>query len=201
MIWFSMLVALVRWGVIVLTTGIVALVVLRVLVQWLRLNPFGWVPYTLRRLTEPFLSPLRRNPLVWQARGDIAPLLLIVLLIIGAAFSLALLTDVHEVITGIVTSLEVTIGGAVGEGIRMLLGYILLGVLSLLMAAVILQVIFSWLGIHGTRLAKLTWRASDPIFRLLHRYVPTMGMFDVTPMIAYFLLLMTSWIVRRVFLE
>lgn len=200
MIWFSEVIAVVRWGVILFVVGVIALTILRMIVHWMGLNPFGWIPFTLRRLTEPFLYPLRRNPLVWQSRVDVAPLLLIILLIIGAAFGLQLLADFQEFVTGIVGSLSLAFGGAVVPAVRMFVGHILLGVISLLMACVILHVIFSWLGIYGTRLSRFVWRMSGPLLQLLQRYVPAMGMFDFTPVIAYFLLMIVSWFVRRMFL-
>lgn len=200
MMWFSQLIALVRWGVILFVVGVIALTLLRVIVQWMGLNPFGWFPFTLRRMTEPFLGPLRRNPLVWQSRVDVAPLLLIILLIIGAAFGLQLLADFHEFVTGMASSLTLALGGAVIPAMRMFVGHALLGVISLLMACVIVHVIFSWLGVYGTRLSRFVWRMSGPLLQLLHRYVPAVGMFDFTPVIAYFLLMIASWFVRRVFL-
>lgn len=200
MMWFSEMIALVRWGVILFVVGLIALTLLRVIVHWLGLNPFGWVPFTLRRVTEPFLRPLRRNPLVWRSRLDVAPLLLIILLIIGAAFGLQLLADFHEVVTGVVNGLALTFGGSMALGIRMLIGYVLLGAISLLMASVILHVIFTWLGVYGTRLSRFVWRTSGPLLQLLQRYVPTVGMLDFTPVIAYFLLMIASWLVRRMVL-
>lgn len=200
MMWFSEIIAFVRWGVIAFVVVVITLTLLRVIVQWMGLNPFGWLPFTLRRVTEPLLSPLRRNPLVWRSRVDVAPLLLIILLIIGAAFGLQLLADFHEFVTGIASSLTLALAGAVIPAMRMFVGHALLGVISLFMACIIVHVIFSWLGVYGTRLSRFVWRMSGPLLELLHRYIPAGGMFDFTPVIAYFLLMIASWFVRRVFL-
>ncbi|HXF04693.1 MAG TPA: YggT family protein [Blastocatellia bacterium] len=200
MIWFSQFIALVRWGVILLVAGVIALTLLRVIVQWIGLNPFGWLPFTLRRVTEPFLGPLRKNPLVWQSRVDIAPLLLIILLIIAAAFGLQLLADFHEFVMGMARSVTLALRGAVIPALRMFVGHALLGVISLLMACVIVHVIFSWLGVYGTRLSRFVRRMSGPLLELLHKHVPPVGVFDFTPVIAYFLLMIAAWFVRQVFL-
>jgi YggT family protein len=191
---------LLRLGLIIFVAAIIVLTLLRAVVSWRSMNPFGWFAFNIKRLTEPFLMPLRDNPIASHARHDIAPILLVILMIVVAAFGLQLLDSVAETIIGIQRGIGYLLDGAGLTGLRYIVGYLLLGLLSLLLTCIILQVLFSWLGIYRNRVARFVYRVSEPVLRPLRRMVPIVGLFDITPLVAYFLVAITSWAVRATFL-
>ncbi|HLF84034.1 MAG TPA: YggT family protein, partial [Blastocatellia bacterium] len=65
---------LVATTIAVVTVAATALFVLRVIVAWLGSNPFGWVAYNLRRVTEPVVRPIRQPFSGYYMRFDLLPL-------------------------------------------------------------------------------------------------------------------------------
>jgi YggT family protein len=192
---------LLRLALIVFVIVIIVLTLLRSVINWWRLNPFGWFAFNVKRLTEPFLSPLRYNQFARHSQHDIAPILLIILMVLVAAFGLQLLDGLGETLIGLSRGIGYLLEGAGLIGLRYIIGYLLLGLLSLLLTCIILQVVFSWLGIYRNRVARFAFRVAEPVLRPLRRMVPIVGMFDITPLVAYFLVAIVSWAVRMTFLS
>jgi uncharacterized protein YggT (Ycf19 family) len=186
------------WAAFVFTVG---LVVARMLVDGLRLNPFGWFPYVIRRWSEPLLMPLRRNPLAFTSRYDLAPILFIILAILVLAFGLHFLGDLYRATIGFGMAARFFAQGALGLGARYLIGHALLLGLSVAMICVVFGVVFSWIGLYRGRLVRFVWWGFERITRPLRRLVPPVGLFDLTPLAAYFILLLLSWFVEVIFLR
>ncbi|MCS6818047.1 MAG: YggT family protein [Blastocatellia bacterium] len=184
------------WVVFALAVG---LVVARMVVDGLRLNPFGWFPYVIRRWSEPLLMPLRRNPLAFTSRYDLAPILFLILAILVLAFGLHFVSDVHRAVIGFWIAARFFAQGELGPGARHLIGHVLLLALSVAMICVIFGVVFSWIGVYRGRLVRFIWWGFERITTPLRRVVPPLGMFDLTPLAAYFILLILSWIVQVTF--
>ncbi len=61
---------------------------------------------------------------------------------------------------------------------------------GILLAAVFLRVIFSWIGFNPDNpLYGIIHEITEPILAPIRRYMPRMGMIDFSPMIAGFLLI------------
>ncbi len=61
---------------------------------------------------------------------------------------------------------------------------------GILLAAVFLRVIFSWIGFNPDNpLYGIIQEITEPILAPIRRYMPRMGMIDFSPMIAGFLLI------------
>ena len=192
---------LARLAVWIYVIGVIALVVLRGAITWVKLNPFGWFAFNIRRYSEPLIYPLRRSLVAANSRYDIAPVLLVVLVVILAAFGLQLLADVRSAIQGLIFGADAVAAGHAFQGIRFLIGHALLVLVSLLLISIILQVLFSWLGLYGNRLSRFIYRVTDPVLEPLRRTIPPMGMFDLSPLIAYFLLSMIRWAIQTTLLS
>jgi YggT family protein len=192
---------LLRLGLIVFVIAIIVLTLMRVFVNWRSMNPFGWFAFNVKRLTDPFLMPIRDNQIARHSQYDIAPILLIILMIVVAAFGLQLLDAVAETIIGVQRGISYLLEGAGLTGLRHITGHLLIGFLSLVLTCIILQVIFSWLGIYRNRVARFVYRVAEPVLRPLRQMVPIVGMFDITPLVAYFLVAIVSWAVRATFLS
>jgi YggT family protein len=184
------------WGVFALTVG---LVVARMIVDGLRLNPFGWFPYLIRRWSEPLLMPLRRAPLAFASRYDVAPILFIILAVLVLAFGVHFVGDLHRAALGFGMAARFFAHGDLGLGARYLIGHALLLALSVAMICIFFGVVFSWIGVYRGRLVRFIWWGFERLTAPLRRRVPPIGMFDLTPLVAYFGLLILSWIVQMAF--
>jgi YggT family protein len=74
-------------------------------------------------------------------------------------------------------------------------GYLLFGLLGVYTIAIFARIIFSWVGAgHGNRLARFLIQVTEPLLGPLRRWVPMVGMFDISPIIAFLIL----WICQSV---
>lgn len=88
-----------------------------------------------------------------------------------------------------------TIGGILyastshrGNAAAGILGYLLFGLLGLYTLAIFVRIIFSWGGAsYVNRLMRFLVRATEPLLAPLRRMLPTVGMFDISPLIAFFI--------------
>jgi YggT family protein len=148
-----------------------------------RVNPFGRIGRTVRRLSDPVLEPveswlLRRggNPqhAGWWLIG----------LTVGGGLLLLVAAD------WLVSMLFVT-GRAVQGGVRGILQLVVYYGSQLLLLALIVRVIGSWFGIgRFNRWMRPAYVLTDWIVEPLRRVVPPIGMFDLTPLVAWFLILL-----------
>ena len=82
-------------------------------------------------------------------------------------------------------------GGA--GGLLVLLVRWIFGILRL---ALIVRIVSSWFGISPySRWIRWAYQLTEPILAPLRQVVPTIGMIDITPIIAWFLLGIVQWLV------
>lgn len=179
---------------------IIGLMLLRGLIGWLRVNPFGWLAYTVRRITDPLVDPLRRNLFVLQSRHDIAPLLLVIFVLIVAYFLLGLLDQTRRTVGYVLSGLMALAVGEPWQGFRYLLGGVAVGLIAFVITCIILQVLFSWFGFYGNWLSRLVIRVSEPVLDPFRRMIPPLGILDISPIVAIFALYLLSAAVTAVLL-
>lgn len=146
-----------------------------------RIDPFGAWPRLVRRLSDPILLPLERRIIRAGGSPQSAPLWLLGL-VIGCGLLLLSLT---QWLIGTAAGLMMLAHGGPRTWIRVLVG----AVFTILMAAILIRVIGSWLGVGPYRkwmrpFYLLTDWLIDPIRRIL----PPVGMFDFSPMVAWLVL-------------
>lgn len=180
---------------------VIGLMLLRGLISWLNLNPFGWFAYNVRRITEPMVDPLRRNLFALQSRRDIAPVLLVIFVLIVAYFLLGLLDQVRRTVGYVLLGLNDLTLGQPMQGLRYLLGGLALGVIAFVITCIILQVLFSWVGFYGNWFSRLVTRVSEPVLNPFRRMIPPLGVLDLSPIIAIFALHLLSAAVSAVLLS
>lgn len=188
--------ALAAWMIRIGVGVVIALILLRLLIKWLNLNPFGTLAYHVLRLTEPMVAPLRRNPLGMHAGKDLAPILLIVLVIIIAYFLLGLLGQFHEVTYLMLNGLSFILAGESLPGLWRCLGAVVLGGLALVTTCIVVHVVFSWVGVYGYRLSRFVMRMSEPVLSPFRRMIPPVGVIDISPLIAIMILSLLSEAIR-----
>lgn len=146
-----------------------------------RINPFGTWPRLVRRASDPLLLRLERRIIAAGGGPQNAPLWLLGLVIAGG---LILLSLTHWLI-GIAAGISLALYGGVRGWLRLLVS----AIFTILMAAILVRVIASWLGIGPYRrwmrpVVALTSWLIEPIRRIL----PPVGMFDFSPMVAWLVL-------------
>jgi YggT family protein len=178
--WFT------SWIVITAIVAIIVLMVLRLIANQLDLNPFSWSSLTIRRLSDPFIGPVRRVLMGFGVDAKYAPLVVILLTILLGWFALQLLSGLANTIAGILFGL--TEGALVP-----LLGYVLYGLVSIYIMLVFIRIIFSYGMVgYGNRIMRFLINVTEPLLGPLRRMVPLVGMFDISPLIAFIIL----WILQ-----
>jgi YggT family protein len=150
-----------------------------------RINPFGVWPRFTRRISEPILLPLERRVIRAGGSPQDASFWLLGLVIVAG---LLLLSLVHWLI-----GMTATMAALSYAGPRAWLRFVLGGVFTLLMAAIFIRVIASWLGLSTyTRWMRPVMALTDWLIEPIRRILPPFGMLDFSPMVAWLVL----WVVR-----
>lgn len=174
------------WYLIV--AAIVAMIVLmlvRFLMNYADLNPFSRPFILVRRLTDPFVNPVRRALLGFNISPNGAPLVTILLTILVGYFAQMLAAGVLNTAAGVIFSLT---SGRAG-GVVAFLGYLLYGMLTVYSLLIFMRIIFSWgRASHSNRVGRFLVRATDPLLLPLRQMIPPLGMFDISPIVAFIII-------------
>ncbi len=174
------------WYVIVAAIlAMIALMVVRFIFNYADFNPFSKPVIFVRRLTDPFLNPVRRALAGFGIQPNGAPLVVILLTILLGYFILMLAASLLNTAAGILYS---TTSGKAG-GVVALLGYLLYGLLSLYSLLIVMRIIFSWGRVtYVNRVMRFLVNATDPVLVPLRQIIPPLGMFDISPIVAFIII-------------
>lgn len=162
--------------------AVMALMIVRVIVDAADLNPFGWMHRTVRRLSDGFVMPVRGALRGFGADPKFAPLVVILLVILLGFFSLQLIGTILGTIAGILLSVQT--GSFVS-----VVGYILYGLISIYILLIFIRIVFSLGGISYTnRIMRFLVDTTEPLLGPLRRIIPPLGMMDISPIVAFFIL-------------
>lgn len=173
-------------AVIAVIVAVIVLVLLRLIANQADLNPFSWSSRTIRRLTDPFIVPMRRALVGFGVDPKYAPLVAILTAILLGWFSLQLVASMANTIAGILTSLS-------RHAVVPIIGYVLYGLLSFYSLLIFLRIVFSWVMVsYSNRLMRFLVKATEPMLGPLRRMVPLIGTFDISPIVAFIIV----WLVQ-----
>lgn len=176
----------INWLIIAAIITVIVLLVLRLIANQVDLNPFSWSFRNIRRITDPFLMPVRRGLMRFGVDPKYAPLVTILLTILLGWFAVQLASSIANTIAGILFSLQRHV-------LAGLIGYVLYGLLSLYILLIFVRVIFSWGSMsHSNRFTRVAVNATEPLLGPLRRTVPLVGAFDISPIIAFIIL----WLIQ-----
>jgi YggT family protein len=182
MIILSRLYWFINWMVIAAILVIVALVVLRLIANQADLNPFGWSSLTIRRLTDPFIGPVRRALVGLGVDAKYAPLVTILLAVLLGWFAIQLVGSISNTLAGILFSLG-------RNAIVPIIGYALYGLLGFYSLLIFIRIIFSWgMVSYSNRVMRFLVNTTEPLLGPLRRMVPPLGTFDISPIVAFIVL-------------
>jgi YggT family protein len=176
-----LLYTIVRTAVIVALAYAAVVAVTHWAVRNRRINPFGSWPRFVRRVSDPLLQPLERRVISAGGNPQNTPLWLLVAVIASGLVLMSLAAWLVDAV--------VRLRWMVESGPRMWLATLVSLTFTVLMAAILIRVIASWLGIGPYRrwmrpvMALTSWLI-DPIRRIL----PPFGMLDFSPMVAWLVL-------------
>ncbi len=187
------------WYVIVaVILAIIALMIVRFIFNYADLNPFSKPVILIRRLTDSYVNPVRRALIGFGINPNGAPLFVILLTILLGYFVLMLTASLLNTAAGITLSL----GSGRAGGIVALLGYILYGGLSLYSLFIVIRIIFSWAQIsYSNRVMRFFINVTDPLLTPLRRIIPPLGMFDISPIVAFLLIFLFQSAIRMTLLR
>ena len=174
-----------------------AVVVLAIafLLDWLvrtrRINPFHPAARAIRRFAEPLIAPVERR--IMRAGGS--PTSAPIWALVGAVFiGIVVISGLDFLVQGYMALVLALTSGPLG--LFVLLLQLTFDVLRL---AIILVVVVSWLPISPfSPWVRWAFAITEPILRPLREIVPRIAMFDITPIVAYFLLGILEWAILRI---
>ena len=147
-----------------------------------RLNPFGAWARLVRRVSDPVLRMIERRIVRAGGSPHDAPLWLIGIVIVGG---LVLLTVIRWLI-GTIGRLDYLADAGPSAWLRVLVN----AAFNVTMAALFIRVIGSWFGLSRyRRWMRPVYVMTDWIVEPIRRVLPSVGMFDFSPMLAWLVLL------------
>jgi YggT family protein len=150
-----------------------------------RLNAFGAWPRLIRRTSDPLLNPLERRIVRAGSSPQDAPLWLIGIVILGGLILLSL----TRWLLGAIFQLQ----DLASAGPRAWLHAVIGISFSVVMAALFIRVVASWFSISRyRRWMRPVFVLTDWLVEPIHRVLPPVGMFDLSPLVAWLIL----WVVR-----
>ena len=172
----------VNWAITAVIIAIILLMIFRMIANWADLNPFAWSSLTIRRLTDPFIGPVRRALVRFGIDPKYSPLVVILITILLGWFVLQLVQTLATTFAGLFTSIQ---RGALGSA----LGFILYGLISIYILLIFVRIIFSLAMVsYSNRLMRFLVNVTEPLLGPLRRIVPPVGAMDISPIVAFFIL-------------
>src|SRR3954463_118589 len=98
--WFA------SWLVIAAILAVILVMALRLIANQLDINPFSWNARTIRRLSDPFIDPVRRVLARFGVDPKYSPLVVILLVVLVGWFALQLVTSIANTIGGLLFSVS-----------------------------------------------------------------------------------------------
>lgn len=175
----------VTWGVTAIIVAAIVLIVLRSIFNYMDVNPFSWLAVTLRRSTEPVLAPVRAVLIGFRLDPKVAPFIAVILIIVAGYLVVLVVGAILNTIAGIIYA---TSSRPLGAPVA-IIGYLLFGFLGLYTLAIFIRIIFSWVGMrYANPLMRFVFGITEPLLGPLRRTVPPVGMFDISPIVAFIIL-------------
>jgi YggT family protein len=170
------------FAVVAVILSVIALMVVRLIIEYADLNPFGRVVMFVRRVTDPLVVPIRGGLRNIGMNPGIAPLITILLTILFGWFALQLAGSIFGTIAGVTESV------ATSNVVR-LIGHLLYGALDLYSLLVVIYIIMSWFtSRHTNSVTRLLARICEPVLMPLRRVIPPLGPLDLSALILLILI-------------
>lgn len=171
------------------------MLVLRMIFNYTDPNPFGKVGrfgFKVRKVTEKWVYPAARFFAMYRIDTKWAPLLTAFIALVFTYFFTQIVGKTLFVIDGL------TAGVLTGNP-KMLIGFILYGLLSILVLFIFIRFLSSWFVFKRKTFLGFVMRVTDPILLPVQKLIPPLGMFDISAMLVLLVISFLQSIVLRVF--
>lgn len=156
-----------------------------------RINPFGILARAIRRVSDPLLAPMEVFLLRRGGNPQNAGWWLLGVTIVGGILILSLVQWLYVQVLRTTSAAE--------RGARGVLWLAVYYASLVVLLALVMRVIASWFGKgRFTSWMRPFYWLTDWVVEPLRRVVPPFGMFDITPIIAWFLILLLRGIILGV---
>jgi YggT family protein len=157
-----------------------------------RISPFGRTGKTIRKLTDPVVEPMETWLLRRGGNPQNAGWWLLGFSIVGGVL---VITTAQWVIVQVLRGASAADAGP--RGITRLVIYY---ATQLILFALLARVIGSWFGIgRYNKWMRPAYTLTDWMVEPLRRFIPPLGIVDVTPLVAWFLLLLLrGWLISLI---
>lgn len=157
---------------------------LRMIFNYADPNPFGKIGrfgFRIRKLTEKFVYPAARLFALYRIDTRLAPLVTILIALIVTYFTVNIIWNVCFVIDGLAL-------GVLSGSPKVFIGYVLYGLLSVLILFVFIRFLASWFVFAPNTFLGFVRRVTDPIMIPVERVIPRIGIFDISAMLVLILI-------------
>lgn len=144
-----------------------------------KINPFSGLSRLIRSLTDPFVSPVERWLLRQGGNPQYAPWWLVGIVVVGGI----LVITVSQWLLVQAARASFAARGGVRGWVRLAVYY----VGQLVLIALLVRVFASWFGAgRYNRWLRPAYVLTDWVVEPLRRIIPPLGMFDISPLVAWF---------------
>jgi len=127
----------------------------------------------------------------FRLEPKVAPFIAVILIILAGYFVVQFASSVLNMIAGILYAVT---GGVPGFPIA-IVGYLVFGLLGLYTLAIFVRIFLSYGGLgYGNRWMRFLIRITEPLLSPLRKHVRPVGMFDISPIIAF----VVVWVLQAI---
>lgn len=188
------IVSVIIWGLFGVFFG---MLLLRLIFSYADPNPFGKIgrfSFKLRKVTERWVYPAARMFATYRIDTRLAPLLTLFIGLVFAYFATQIISNTFFVIDGLTN-------GVMAGNPKVIVGYILYGLLSILVLFIFIRFISSWFVFTKNTFFGFVARVTDPILVPVRKLIPPLGMFDISAMIVLLLIGVLQSVVLSIFVR
>lgn len=161
------------------------------LVRTRRVNPFGSIAKFCRRVVDPVIMPVERRVVRAGGLPTSAPWWTLVTVVIGGILLILGLQFIRDMLLSAMLSTR--------SGSRGLYHLLVSWTIGILQLALIIRVLASWLRISEFKpWIRWTVPLTEWLLRPLRSIIPPFGMMDVSPIVAYFLLMLLGSVLHSI---
>ncbi|MBC7899547.1 MAG: YggT family protein [Saprospiraceae bacterium] len=174
-----------------------AFLILRLIFNYADPNPFGVIGrfgFKIRKLTERFVYPAARFLANFRVDTRLAPLVTIFIGLVLTYFTSQIIGNTFFVIDGLSE-------GVSSGNTKMFIGFILYGLLSVLVLFIFIRFISTWFVFTKNTFLGFVKKVTDPIMIPVQRLIPPIGMFDISAMIVLIVIGLLQTVVMNVFVR
>lgn len=142
----------------------------------------GWAGF-VRRWSDPLLRPIERRLVAAGGNPQAAPWWLLGVIVVGGLVLIQLLRWLFGIVFGTAAAFQ--------SGPTAITLWVMNLVFSLLMFALLVRVFSSWFGAgRYNKWIRWSYQLTDWLVEPLRRVLPPFGMFDMSPLVAYLVLIL-----------